>query len=484
MSETLSSEYHPERGSPNTTPIVILSVLCSLIAVWSIFSGGFGGDHIQRVPLILSALLLGFIALFEIRVGLAVLLLAIGLSPELELFGVDNFRYEDIVFPVIFLVWITKHGLTRRPFAETDLRLPILIILFLSLVSTLNNKIYGDIDLQSAVFRFGKSVVYYFIFLIVLNALRGLRDMKAFAALMLISSAFVGLYGLTQASVFQNAARVTGPPGETANVLGGYFVFHMCLATGLLTRAKGGTRLLLIGYLILMFIPFAQTLSRTSYVAFVSGFAAVWFLSKGRTLGPVMALIFLAALLSPAAVEERLVSIFGIFEGNAPSSWEARVAGWKLLLAYAINAPLLGRGVGDLPLGAVDNEYMLQLHELGVLGLFAFLWLITRTLKTSFRLHKTGQDRMATGFCLGYFAGCIALLVHSIGATTFTTIRTTEPFFFATGLLYLYHNYEKKRRLREGEDPKLEIPDTPPLIGRAMNYHDGPLIGRNVQPTR
>jgi hypothetical protein len=30
----------------------------------------------------------------------------------------------------------------------------------------------------------------------------------------------------------------------------------------------------------------------------------------------------------------------------------------------------------------------------------------------------------------------VSLLVHALAATTFTTIRTTEPFFVATGILY------------------------------------------------
>ena len=46
----------------------------------------------------------------------------------------------------------------------------------------------------------------------------------------------------------------------------------------------------------------------------------------------------------------------------------------------------------------------------------------------------------------------MALLVHSIGATTFTTIRTTEPFFFATGILYVYWNLVEKQRKKQGED--------------------------------
>ncbi len=442
-------ELPPAEPRRSSVPIVFLVILCCLVGIWCIFSSSLIGADLQYFPFVLSGALLGFISLFEIRVGLAVLLLAIGLSPELELFGIKNFRYEDIMFPILFIVWLTKHTLERKQLAGTDLKVPLLIILFLSLLTTLNNEIYSDLDLQSSVLRFGKSVQYYFIFIIVLNSLNGPRDVNAFAALMIVSSAFVGLYGISQYNLMGSTEgfRVSGPPGETANILGGYYVFHMCLATGLLIRSTPGIRFLLAIYLVLMALPFVETLSRTSYVALLIGFAVMWAMSPNRAMGGLLLLVLLLIVFSPVHVVERLWSIVGVWDGSAPASWEARVEGWKLLLAYSVNAPILGKGVGNLPLGAVDNEYMLQLHELGVLGLLIFLWLIFRCLSTSYRLQKErNSDGAPSGFCLGYFGGCIALLVHSVGATTFTTIRTTEPFFFATGILYVYWNHIRESR--------------------------------------
>ncbi|MCI0650854.1 MAG: O-antigen ligase family protein [Planctomycetes bacterium] len=476
-------ELAPSAERRKPLPIAILTILCCMVAVWCIFSAELIGSKPQYFPMILSGVLLGFISLFEIRVGLAVLLLAIGLSPELEFMGISNFRYEDMIFPILLLVWITQQTLTRQGFAETNLKMPLLAIIFLSLLSTLNNKIYGQLDLQTSVLRFGKSVEYYFIFLIVLNSLRGIRDIRVFGILMIICSALVGLYGLVQYSTQAGGPsyRVSGPPGETANILGGYYVFHMCLATGLLTRVRAGARLLLFSYLALMAIPFVQTLSRTSYVALFCAFAIIWGLSRSRAISGIMLIIATVVLLSPAHVGERVLSVFGIFGGDEPTSWEARVRGWQLLLGYALHAPLLGQGVGHSPLGAVDNEYVLQINELGILGLIAFLMLVTRCLKTSYRLQKEeGQDDVVSGLALGYFGGCAALLVHSIGATTFTTIRTTEPFFFATGLIYVYWNHVNQRK--NALDPQVAaLPGRPAALAAPRA---APLIGRLATPPR
>lgn len=444
----------PKRHKKYPTPIIVLSAVCCLVGVWSVFSSGLAGADLQLAPLVLSGILLGLIALFEIRVGLAVLLLSVGLSPELSIYGIDNFRIEDLIFPILLFVWITKHVLTKERFATTDLKTPILVLLFLALISSLNNHIYEGLELRTAAFRFGKAVEYYFIFLIVLNTFKGTRDLRGFVWLLLLTSSFVGVYGMLQYGmhgVDQGGFRITGPPGETANILGGYYVFHMCLAAGLLGAVRPGQRFLLILYLGLMLLPFMGTLSRTSYIALFSGLTVIWFLSRDRAIGSVFVLIAVFALLAPVAMANRFWSIFQIFGADAPTSWVSRVEGWKMLLAAVVETPLLGRGVGRDPLGAVDNEFVLQINELGVFGLIVFAWLISKCLRTSYRLlsqrgTSKPQDPVLNGFSLGYFGGLAALLVHSLGATTFTTIRTTEPFFFATGLLYCYWNLTRSRQ--------------------------------------
>ncbi|MEM7277194.1 MAG: O-antigen ligase family protein [Pseudomonadota bacterium] len=453
-------------------PIVALAIICCLVGVWSVFSAGIIGQDWQMYPLILSGVMLGFISLFEIRVGLAVLLLAIGLSPELSLYGVSNFRYEDLIFPILFFVWLTRHVLNRQKFQPTDLKAPILALVFLALVSSLNNHIYGELNLGTAVFRFGKGIQYYFIFIIVLNTLTTPRDLKSFVWMLILTSSVVGVYGVTQYEMFSGAGipfRVTGPPGETANILGGYYVFHICIAVGLMTTVKTPLRIILILYVGLMLAPLIGTLSRTSYVALSLGFFVVWFISRNRALAWVLALVAIFALLAPEVTSHRFWSIFGIFDGNSPSSWIARVDGWRLFLKAFWEAPLLGHGVGRNPLGAVDNEYVLQMNELGLLGLVAFLWLIGRCLRSSVHLlplRKTGNaDPTLQGFALGYFGGLVALLVHSIGATTFTTIRTTEPFFFATGMLYAYWNLVRGP-MRHTAHTDAHSFTAPPMIGR------------------
>lgn len=410
------------------------------------------------MPLVLAGGLLALIALQEIRVGLAVLLLAIGLSPEFVFLGIPNFRYEDFIFPALFAVWLGRHVLTRERLAPNDLRTPLLMIVFVAATSSLLNHLYGQLDLTTSTLRLGKSVQYFLMFVLVLNTLRGRRDTTAFIALMLGAGTLVGLFGIVQWWLHGDAAsfRLVGPSGETANILGGYSVFHICIALGLLARVEPAHRPWLLAFIGLMLVPLGLTLSRTSYVALFAGLATIWAVSRSSVFtGPVV-LLALLALLLPDSITDRFGTILGVFSGDAPSSWEARVAGWRHFVPAAMERPILGHGVGSTELGAVDNEYVLRLYSVGVLGLGAFLWLVSRCVRTSYRLQKNErEDRWTGGFALGYLGGTVALLAHGLAATTFTTIRTAEPFFFATGILYVCWNSTRIREEPAEERPTL-----------------------------
>jgi len=430
-----------------TVPLVILAAICCLIGVWSIYATDLLGDDWQYFPLTIAAGMLGFISLFELRVGLAVLLLAIGLSPEFTLFGIPNFRYEDAVLPLLLMIWASQHVIKKGRLQPTDLKRPLLIIVFVASISSLNNYLYSDLDLMQALLYLGKNIEYYLIFLLVLNALHSRQDAKGFIFLMLLASLLVGIFGLTQWSLYGGTAgyRLPGPSGETANILGGYYVFHICLALGLLAHSRPKMRPILLIYLAIMLIPVALTLSRTSFVALLIGVGTIWLASRSSLLGIPILMMICGAIFVPDYVTERFSTVMGIFSGDSPSSWTARVAGWNHFIPAALERPLFGHGIGS-GTHAVDNEYVLQLYNLGFIGLGAFLWLICNCLKTSFRLQKSNcGDVWISGFALGYFGGTVSLLAHSIGATTFTTIRTTEPFFFATGILYLCWNQHRKR---------------------------------------
>ncbi len=431
--------------------------------VWIITSGLYNSP-LGRIPLVAVGVLAGVLSILDLRIGLGLLIFAIGVSPEFQIQGVSNLRLEDFLFPVILLSWLIRFTVRNERFTRTDLKVPILLTVFISVVSSILNSAYSQADISLCLFRLAKSAEYFLIFTITLNTVRRQEDLRRFIYLMLAVGALVGLYGMFQ--TFHAHSRVTGPSGETANILGGYFVFHICLALGLLSSSRRHRPWLLLG-LAMMVLPLLNTFARTSYVALFGGIVAMFVLRRSIWIG-VLALVCLVSVTLSADVSERVITILNIFQGEIPSSLESRVEGWKLMLGYLTEAPILGHGVGTLALGAFDNESVRQMFELGFVGLLLFFWMLWRILKTSLSLCRIPGEPAFQGFAYGCFGATVALLVHSLGATTFTTIRTAESFFFALGILYAIASRTAPAREIE-EEIYEDLPSELPMTNLTVN---------------
>ncbi|MEJ2729613.1 MAG: hypothetical protein P8185_14090 [Deltaproteobacteria bacterium] len=60
------------------------------------------------------------------------------------------------------------------------------------------------------------------------------------------------------------------------------------------------------------------------------------------------------------------------------------------------------------------------------------------------------------GLSIGFLAGYIGLLFHSLGANTFIIVRIMEPFWFFTGIIAVLPALESKRKDQVQQDhPRL-----------------------------
>ncbi len=414
------------------SPLVVPAVLAGVAALGLIAAQGLYGTAVGYAPHVFLAVLVWILAFHDVRIGLGLTIVAIAVSPEFTVFGVPNVRMEDFVFPAVLLAWIFRALYRRERPAPTDLAAPIAGLVLVTLLSSLPNVMYRELPFADSFFRFGKSIEYYLMFLVTLNVARTEKDVRAFIRILLAAALAAALYAIAQLSLESDTFRLHGMPGETANILGGYIVFHVCIVLGIATAAERHKPAYFL-VAIAMAVPFVHTMSRASYVSLFVGLALLGLLSRDRVI--VLFLLVAAALMAFTQARDRFETIFGIMSGTPPPAWEARIAGWKALLPDVARAPLLGWGVGRAPL-AIDNEYVRQVYETGLLGLVLFLAIVWRAGRAALRAAGTSPTASFRGFALGYLAGMAALLVHSLTAVTFTTIRTTEPFFIATALVY------------------------------------------------
>jgi O-antigen ligase len=206
----------------------------------------------------------------------------------------------------------------------------------------------------------------------------------------------------------------------------------------------------MLGILIITaFIPFLYTLSRASYLAFFPMcFSLLFFNDKKKLLITVLCVaVLLSPILLESAVKQRVIYTFTqtpqhgqieIGSVRIDTSTSARVKAWSDCFRDFLKKPLLGYGVTCYPF--VDAQLPRILTESGLIGLIAFLNLLWRILRLALERLKESANLYSNGLIVGYIAGFIALIFHSIGANTFIIVRIMEPFWLFTGIIVLLPN--------------------------------------------
>lgn len=95
--------------------------------------------------------------------------------------------------------------------------------------------------------------------------------------------------------------------------------------------------------------------------------------------------------------------------------------------------PLLGYGVTGYAF--IDAQFPRVLTETGLLGLSAFIYLLVSIFRMALQRLRQTEDPVFRGLIMGFIAGFVGLVVHSLGTNTFILVRIMEPFWFFAGII-------------------------------------------------
>ncbi|MBI2899307.1 MAG: O-antigen ligase family protein [Planctomycetes bacterium] len=439
------NQFDPaSKPSSPLAPIVVTSFVLGLMGYLMVSVAGESGPTAFLQFAAALATLVYLLTFINIRLGLGILILCIGLSPEVEVAGLSNLRFEDFLVPALLAAWLLRNLRSHEEFAPSPIKASMLLYVGVMVLSAMAGAAGGTVKPTITLLIVGKNLVYFLIFYIFLNNIRTYAEFKAFVIFALLVS-FAGAItslGTSRLVPETQTGRVQGPLGETANIFGGYLIMHIAILLSLFFHLPGmrGRVASLVGAGVL-FYTLMFTYSRTSYVALLVSIATFAILKQRRLIVAFLILIVTFPLLAPESVLYRFVTILSIFSGPGPESWQARVISWEENMDRIFSHPLLGGGPGSIPFGDVDNEYVRVAIDMGIPALAILVWMLLVLLVTGFRLY----DRIAApgflkGFAGGYFMLLIAILVHAGGATSFSTIRTMEAFMVITALMCVLHN--------------------------------------------
>jgi hypothetical protein len=391
------------------------------------------------------------LALLSPKAALYVLLPTIALAPEMQV-GSVVLRPDDLMLTVLLLSWGLRRLGTRRQ--GTPLDRPLWIYFAVGLVATLWGAAIGTADLQSlnqysaSGLHLAKRLQFVLYFLCLTDLLRSVTDVRRFTYLFMASLAALSLYSLGR---FSETGRIAlAPIGAAIHEPGLAAMLNVALALGLLVASKRVATSVVSGSVLigsLWVLPFS--LGRNFIVATIAMLGLVALSSKRALLLLLPVAWMIAPLVFPEHVLDRLVSVTSAFSPSAvgtvsgasvyvPSRLEPGLLYGREVMT---SSPLLGWGLGSVPLGSVDSEYAWQLVTTGLLGFVVFLWLIVRVVRMTRETHQAAgtQQSPALPFVAGLQYGLLGYALYSIFSPSISAARAGAFFFTILGLLAILH---------------------------------------------
>ncbi|MEV0411338.1 O-antigen ligase family protein [Streptomyces sp. NPDC050448] len=111
-----------------------------------------------------------------------------------------------------------------------------------------------------------------------------------------------------------------------------------------------------------------------------------------------------------------ITTLFGSFLSNSDSSTQARTVKYSAIVPYLEERPLFGRGLGTFTPDLyffTDNQYMLTLAEMGLLGLLALLALFLTGIHQGGAIRRLAADESDRELGQAFFASALVALVSS-----------------------------------------------------------------------
>lgn len=449
-----------------------MPILVIILAVAVSISAGFFAVSAAPANLFLltGCVLVSIFAFFSPKLSLVLLVFSMLLSPEMGFGAVSGsrsavLRYDDILLVVIFFSWFARTAVFKdRPFVtSTPVQMPVLIYIAIAVVSTALGILRGNVRAEVAFFYVLKYVEYFLLYFMVVNLIDSKEEMKKYLKYAGLVAVLVTLYAYYFYFNSGAGARASAPfEAPLGNVkdsepasLGGYYLLVFGFILAMMTEVPSSALPVLAVSMLFMFPAFLLTFSRSSYIGFAVMVPFMVVLARRRKA--FLSVLFCAGIAAVAMtpglsgmVKDRITTTYkggyavntvklgAVGQIRLEDSANARVSSLKTaIFEWLPQRPLLGCGVTCVGIG--DTQYALLLGEMGLTGLFVFLWMLYRIFSTARKVYRAYDEPWIKALALGLMAAIGGLLFQAIGVNNFIIVRIMEPFWFLTALVMVLH---------------------------------------------
>lgn len=348
---------------------------------------------------------------------------------------------------VIFSLRNTRH-------IAPGLKIPFL--LFIDITAITGMLTTHNINISMGAFFF-KTLEYMLIFFMMAEVINTRKRLINILITVSISSFIVGFDGIYQLITrldflrkFPLYAGKMTASFQFPNNLGGYLttVIPIPLSFIIQSATNRKIRFFLAALSILLMACLLFTQARGAWLGFVAGlFFVCLFGGKKmffRAFFIIAVFLIILVLFSPPVVKDQVRSFMSM---SSDVSANDRMIIWKTGWRMFTDRMYLGHGLGTFmnvfgsykpksysEIVYAHNCYLQLAAEMGIIGLFIFLWFVFALLKGAILKFMKYEDRFLRAALIGFAGGILAYLVHSLFDTNLYSLSLAVLFWAVAGL--------------------------------------------------
>lgn len=404
-------------------------------------------DYIVAGILTLALLaIVTVLALYKWEYGLFLSLASLSLINRLKTeyfidFGFIIITAETLFIGLILIAWLIHLNASSKDFKFRPYMIKPIMLFFLagglSFICSL------DIRISMRLFIAGV-IQPIILFYLIVNNIKTLRQVVMIVSALIISAGIATGYGLWQIYLtFSGSGNafdyrivsVFYSPAIFGEIL--LLSFPLVVVTRLsLSKERRVVRLLFDALLGGMIVAILLTITRSVWLGLVASLIVLLVSSENRTYfykRITVVLILLIFVVVKSGVVTEISGLLELFQrrpaslndfGDQTTSIGERIFAWKTAVVMILDNPI-GIGLGMFqrtwpkyqPLSAgLDAAHNLLLDigvEMGILGIFSFVWIIFDALRLSIRLARTSLTPYISRLALGILSGLVGYFIHS-----------------------------------------------------------------------
>ncbi|WP_333778828.1 O-antigen ligase family protein [Streptomyces sp. IBSBF 3136] len=180
---------------------------------------------------------------------------------------------------------------------------------------------------------------------------------------------------------------------------------------------------------------------------------------RWAAIGVMTASVAVFKVLVPGLIGT-ITGLFASFLSNSDSSTQARTVKYSAIVPYLKEHPLFGRGFGTFTPDLyffTDNQYMLSLAEMGVLGLVALLTLFVTGIHQGGAVRRLARTESDRELGQAFFASSVVAMVSSATFDSLSFPMFAGMFFLVLGAGASYLGFIR----REAAAAAVPVPPAP-----------------------